>query len=300
MVNADILNPTALVLPKKPIGTIAGISANAESGTLFFATDDNQLTFVDNANSYESTYTAPTKAAISRYFSMDDNAASTAVVDSKAVANGVYSGGNTNAKTGAGVVSTALTFDGANDYIEVADHASLNFGTGDFSFSLWFKFDATAQTVNFPRLIGKSTADVAAAVPGFEIYTRKSTQSYPGAICFKMGDGTYASTSSVLFGTGSNYGDNAWHHLVITVDRSEGRARGYVDGLYVGQTTVSTVVGNVDNAAVMRFGMEAYGTGYDFLGSLDEVSIYKGTALTAGQVAWIYNGGSGRAYADYA
>ncbi|MEW6652832.1 MAG: SdrD B-like domain-containing protein, partial [Bacteroidota bacterium] len=42
----------------------------------------------------------------------------------------------------AGKVLGALQFDGVDDYVEVADHSELNFGTGDFSFDAWIKTDA--------------------------------------------------------------------------------------------------------------------------------------------------------------
>ena len=40
----------------------------------------------------------------------------------------------------------ALDLDGSDDYAFIPNHSSLQFGTGDFTVSVWFKIDATGAT----------------------------------------------------------------------------------------------------------------------------------------------------------
>ena len=40
----------------------------------------------------------------------------------------------------------AMDLDGNDDYAFVPNHSSLQFGTGDFSVSVWFKIDAIGAT----------------------------------------------------------------------------------------------------------------------------------------------------------
>ena len=43
-------------------------------------------------------------------------------------------------------VNTCLSFDGSDDYAFVPNHSDLQFGTGDFSISVWIKIDAIVST----------------------------------------------------------------------------------------------------------------------------------------------------------
>lgn len=55
-------------------------------------------------------------------------------------------------------------------------------------------------------------------------------------------------------------------------------------------------LGTTDTTGQLAFGSDAVGTGF-IDGMLDEVGFWK-KALTAAEITWLYNGGSGRSYAD--
>ncbi|HYO58665.1 hypothetical protein [Archangium sp.] len=56
-----------------------------------------------------------------------------------------------------GKVQRSIQLDGVDDYVQVADHPSLNFGTGNFSFEGWIKLSSTANYSGVYALLDKRT-----------------------------------------------------------------------------------------------------------------------------------------------
>ena len=55
-------------------------------------------------------------------------------------------------KTVEGKLGEGLEFNGKNDYVEVKDNPSLNFGKGDFTMSVWVKYAVVAAPMGvLPR-----------------------------------------------------------------------------------------------------------------------------------------------------
>jgi hypothetical protein len=99
--------------------------------------------------------------------------------------------------------------------------------------------------------------------------------------------GTTGSVSKTIVGPVIT--DNAWHHIVVTDDRTN--VIMYVDGVQVATNTSNTAAAFV--SSTWRIG--AYGTGSaneNYAGSVDEVALWK-SALTATQVQNHYNAGLG-------
>ncbi len=75
------------------------------------------------------------------HYRMNDNAASSTVIDQTGNHNGTYkdSSGNISTSTGssAGKVATGLDFDGTDEYVEIADHADFSPILTPFSISAW-------------------------------------------------------------------------------------------------------------------------------------------------------------------
>ncbi|GAG77958.1 unnamed protein product, partial [marine sediment metagenome] len=79
------------------------------------------------------------------YWKMNDNAASTDVVETKAGRTGTAQQDTQDIDT-TGVIDGALTFNGATDFVSVADWPELDFGA--FSIGVWVKPDRLGHTGN--------------------------------------------------------------------------------------------------------------------------------------------------------
>jgi len=82
----------------------------------------------------------PDTAILNAHWKMDDNAATTTVVDSSGRSNHGTAVRNTSALSVAGPINRALAFNGISDYISVPDNADWTF-SGDFTITLWVKFN---------------------------------------------------------------------------------------------------------------------------------------------------------------
>ena len=121
----------------------------------------------------------------------------------------------------------AMSFNGTDAYMTVSGNSSLNFGTGDLTYSIWVKADFSSSNRYF---IGTAT-DPTSNNGGIAIGTH--TSQYPSwRVWF----------SGTMFNTGTAaVADGQWHHLVLT--RSSGTVQVYVDGQVDGvSTTITTSI----------------------------------------------------------
>ncbi|MBI4174141.1 MAG: hypothetical protein HY517_00725, partial [Candidatus Aenigmarchaeota archaeon] len=172
---------------------------------------------------------------------------------------------NTSGKFG-----NALTFDGVNDYVEVAHNNSLNLGVGGYSISAWFKTSAIGKSED---IVDKGTLS---AQYQFTILSndRLFSSTWAGAGQFN------------IYGS-SNVSDGRWHHGVVAISADGLTGKIYVDGVLDNTSTSSTAY-NTDNTGNLLVGADwAKASGF-FNGTIDEVKIFNRT-LTAAEV-----------YAEYA
>ncbi|KAF0152271.1 MAG: Cna B domain protein [Ignavibacteria bacterium] len=182
----------------------------------------------------------------------------------------------------AGKVLGALQFDGIDDYVEVADHSELNFGTGDFSFDAWIKTDAKT---------------------GVKVLVDKR-KSYNRGYSFFLNDGYLSlqlADGSGFFGY-TNYAspvfvaDGNWHHIAVTVSRKSRQGiLFYLDGVstqFGDPTTHPATLTNTDN---LRIGKNSSAGSNDpigtFKGILDEIELFN-RVLTQAEIVSIFNAGS--------
>jgi hypothetical protein len=188
-----------------------------------------------------------------------EEAAGTAAEDSSGSGNVGVLNGPTRVTTGK--FGRALTFDGVNDWVTVADSASL---------------DVTRITVESwvrPTALGSAWRTVLLKEqPGdlvYSLYASTNTQR-PGAFVFVGGEKEVLGTAALAA--------NAWTHLASTYDGANLR-------LYVNGTLVKTLAltGNiVASAAPLRLGGNAV-WGEWYAGTLDDVRVYN-RALTAAEI----------------
>jgi len=178
----------------------------------------------------------------------------------------------------------SLFFDGANDFLDIADNASIGFDLRSeaASWNLWMRTsDTTATVTYFDKLLGAN---------GWSI------QLAAGRLLIDMrGTGGGADRLRVRgpVGTGAIINDGEWHMLTVTYDGS-GNASGvslFVDGAVItpdiqndALVTTTDVVGNAALGAASGGGSN-YGPGH-----IDEASIWD-IELTSAQVTTIFNSG---------
>ncbi len=190
-------------------------------------------------------------------------------------------GGNDGTLIGATIVpglsGQAFSFDGVNDYAEVADSSSLDQpGVSDqVTLSAWVNWSGGA---GFQPVVRKILEPLAAPwdAYGIEVYD-------DGRFFFRLSDGVNGAFLSSDADTRLEVG--RWHHLAGTYDGAVQRL--YLDGVEVSQQAV--VVDVAVTSGPLRMGSEAPGGSNFFHGLIDEIAVYD-RALTAFEVRYVAGG----------
>ena len=184
----------------------------------------------------------------------------------------------------AGRIGNAISLNTAKtDYVSLGtnqdNYPDLRFGeTQDFSISVWIKV-SSAVTGDPPIISNKwwNRGDH----NGFVMYLQGSNWKWN----LKPELGARRDLAST-----TNITNNAWHYLVVTVDR-DGYEKMYEDGVYKTQLYIGDSPGFVDSGLPVGIGED--GTlqyTYGMQGCLDDLRIYK-RALSDTEVTALYNGG---------
>lgn len=160
----------------------------------------------------------------------------------------------------------AVSFDGANDYVDLGTDSSLDVAGSDFSAALWFRHSSSSN----------SATDGILTIGGFTNKFFLGLGLSSGGVD-KVGFGV---GSAFYYNAGSNLNDNEWHLFVATV--SSGTATIYVDGSSESFTTGSASIGSYN-----RLGDGFYG---NYGGRLDNIAIFS-SALSSSDVSAIYSAG---------
>lgn len=155
----------------------------------------------------------------------------------------------------------ALSFSGTDQSIGMADNP-LDVGTDDFTLSFWLVMDSTqvssTATVFHKGAFNNST-------PGYWAYFSSS-----GELTLQVGNGTTRSFHRL---EGTDFRDDAVHHISIVVERTVGVTY-YADGVSVGSDS-SSVTGSADSTYTLDVGARNLGTpDLEFTGIIDEPMIH--------------------------
>jgi primary-amine oxidase len=186
--------------------------------------------------------------------------------------------------TVSGAVGGALSFDGAGDYVEVPDSASLNFGLGDFSADAWIKSSpiSSGQT----SVILDKRVPVPPTYQGYSLYL-----DHTGKLGLQLGDGVHPFVNYI---SNANVADGYWHQFAVTVNRTGNPKEilWYVDGNLV-DTTPAPLAGDLTNASPLRLGSRSFVLGGYLKAVLGETELFSGV-LTGAQIHDIYAAGKCR------
>jgi hypothetical protein len=162
----------------------------------------------------------------------------------------------------AGKYGNALSFDGINDEVSVANSSTLNFGSSNFTVMMWIKRNALAGGQR--HLFSKCVAT------GWESGCK---EFYFAGDTLTFGSYLTGDTFSV------NVADTNWHHIALVFTRSTNAVQIYVDGTL--RTTATKNLEPDGASHVMVIGNHL--SSYPFSGLIDEVRIYNQT-LSAAEV----------------
>lgn len=197
------------------------------------------------------------------------------VTDLVGTANGSVSGATSGLT---GQIGDAYSLDGVNDVINFGDN--YDFGTGDFSISLWFKTSSTG----FDYFATKGTGANSGAAPGWGVAQTN------GAL---YGFITDSGGRQILSTVGSGLNDGAWHHAVWVFDR-DANCTIYIDGSAQTPESISGTSGTLNNAENFRWGILSSASSYGEF-EIDEVGLWD-RVITSDEVTSLYNSGTGQTY----
>jgi hypothetical protein len=192
-------------------------------------------------------------------WSFDEGAGAEAVDATGNGRNGAVSGA---AWTAAGKFGNALSFDGLNDWVTVADADALDLTTG-MTLEAW---------VNPASLSGWTTVMLKEQTGGlsYALYGSDNTGRPPAGYIRRTSDIGSAGSSALPL--------NTWSHLAATYDGAN--LRTFVNGVQVGSRSVTGAI--VTSTGALRIGGNAVWGEY-FKGLIDEVRVYN-RALSAAEV----------------
>jgi len=167
-----------------------------------------------------------------------------------------------------------LTFDATNEFVRVLDNDSLDFGTGDFTVSLWFK-RSTNATGNL-RLISKgaSSDSANAANAGFAFFGSDSGLAL-----------TVNATAPRTGPPNISISLDTWTNAILVMERGV-NMRSYKNAVQIGTNTAPA--GSVSGTSNLIIGAHADGAGLYWSGNIAQVSIYN-KALTASEIQQNFN-----------
>lgn len=172
-----------------------------------------------------------------------------------------------------GRFGTALNFDGVDDYVEVADDATIE--SSNITVEAWVKNSSSPGTYRY--IVSKYYEDKSGSWSSYALYTGGT-----GGLFFYVGSTTTAKLSP---DAGTGIWDGEWHHIVGTYDGS--MVRLYVDGAEVGTGTSATLSIAYDEGDLFIGTYVANQTRWCFPGVIDEVRVWNGV-LTADQIVASY------------
>jgi PGF-CTERM protein len=160
---------------------------------------------------------------------------------------------------------------GGDDYVDCGNDATLNFGTGSFSVSVWVKSN---EATNTHDIITKSQRSGVVTPKRWRIGQNRNSDVF-----FDIDDDT--KSAATPHSTAVNIADGSWHHIVA-VRKAGTSTELFIDGM---KRDSDADRGDINNTERVYLGCKS---DKDFFnGLIDEVKIYN-HALSANEIQELY------------
>jgi hypothetical protein len=233
----------------------------------------DRLELSDGTDPNNSNVYNPLSAGLVAYYPFNGNAndQSLYVVENQYANDGNVYGASLGVDRN-NVANSSYDFDGFDDFIDLGDPDILDLSASNYTYSLWFRTDATGN--NYYMLSKYETLGANA----FGIGTAGTDYLYS----FFAGDNHSDAVS--LDGT-SNINDGAWHHVVMAIDLDNYEYNLYLDGVLEGTKSFPVTSSGIDSDSPLLIGKQVNGQNFD--GSIDDVRIYN-RALSGAEITALY------------
>lgn len=234
-------------------------SKNGSPQNIFSKSGEYELTI--NSSDELSFYATSGQADTKLLIHFDGTDASTSFTDSSSGAKTVTAVGNAQIDTAFQKFGTGSgLFDGAGDYLTLADSADWDFGTADFTIDGWFRFNAIGDNMNLFDIGGATSAKYVAV----RIDVAGTT-----TITVNINDVAVINAASV--GVMSN---DTWYHVAVT--RNGTTLKLFLNGVEKSSVTDSSDITGGTKAWV---GHSEVGGTNPINGWIDEFRVVKGSAV---------------------
>ena len=166
---------------------------------------------------------------------------------------------------------SALFVASNTDYITIADDSTLDI-TGDFSITMWAKFNTLPSSGTGQAMLQKGTQSNPNRAYGMAMFNTSGTTNLQ-ALLSTDGSGW----SSTLKG-GSALSAGVWYHFALTYDSANVKL--YIDGVLDGSESETADIQSNDSALVFGYN----GSSGFIDGNICQLGIWKGTSLTQAQI----------------
>ena len=235
----------------------------------------------------------PTPAVLVSHWKLDDGQAdpntTTAVDTTPSASNGILTNFDSPASWDTGKIDGALTFDGANDRVEMDMSAELDI-TGDLSMAFWLKPNGSGAA-KYGALAGKNMSGGQESDGFFTdiVYTRSVNNETVAAGTIEFAITSDGANHVVRSNTAISLTDDTWHHVAVVYDDGS-RMAIYIDGVLNGELTINVpeacdspfttpfCLGNLYPEDLLNPPI------YGYKGVMDDVRVYTGV-LTAAEIA---------------
>ncbi len=223
---------------------------------------------------------APNNLGLKGYWSMNEGTGTVTTNFASSTAGAANTGTLTNMESAdwvSGKMAKALSFDGVDEYVSIADSSSLDLTTA-MTISAWVYLTEAPDATHGAGVVVKGTATDGIA-GSYELSLVSDLSVY----------GRIYTNASVNAQTAANLIPlNTWHHVAVTYNKTSLIV--YVDG--VSKATTAQTNDLETNNGVLAIGTRpAQLTGAAFPGKIDEVRVYN-RALSALDVNTLYKSGT--------